>query len=947
MISLENVSKTYHTRTGEVPVLKNINMRLRDGERLGVLGKNGAGKSTLIRLISGVEQPTSGLIERDMSISWPLAFGGAFLGLLSGLDNFKFICRLYNVDPADKIDFVEDFCELGSYFREPMKTYSSGMRARLAFAVSMAIEFDCFLIDEIVAVGDSRFQGKCNYELFGRRGDRAFIIVSHSADFIRAHCNTAAVLIDGRLHHYDSIDEAYADYNDHMAGEATRRPTPMLTPGLTPLSQPEKDIQEAIMEHQITGLSNLLMHAIESKLDDVNIGNLLKAFNGNNLEPELVLGVANHMYKGGNLYAATRFIEIMINAQGDNSRYDLALGDFYYLSNQDKKAIDRLSKAIAADERSFWACRNLGMTYFKIGAYQECIPYFTTALQLTESPAHYRELIWLIFDSYLYLDQDVPTEIQQHAKVPASEIIELTPIYYSNFGLLRLRVQGFIKPGISRDEIECEVAIAGTRFPATDIMFGTNSIRRYADFAGAESFSANFYIALATLPEALELELIGADHSVGLMSRKEKALKLARSQTEIIIDARPSPDGWSPQDGYATFADHLFLTHDNEMACAYYCLANAVGEPLDSERYVEGLIALGRFNEAEWHLKGLFEGNNARTDLLDEKGGKLFDLYCAEIARSRLRGWDSKIDDLVAQRLRQSASEASGLTNLGHMHVHRGNIDEAVKNYALACQAAEGREMIHFSRGISSARYADMRLLSDFPSEGALPKHEQIVHFISCDAKYFKRYGQAVISSSARARGAENVFLHVHIVDPDLDALNLSRHLQTRYRFEVTSEFFPFSDASHDARIAYYTSARFINAPAIMQLYDRPVLITETDCQINWNWDDIREWTSGVDYGALLSSLWNLVPWTKIPAGIAYFDSGPKGMTVARFVRDFLMTVFSNPEASKVNLWTVDQVAQWLAWEKFHAHVKARHLPMTSILNLATGDKTNILITDE
>lgn len=213
MISLININKTYSTRQGKKIVLDNINLTIKKGEKIGILGRNGAGKSTLIRLISGAELPTHGHIRRGISISWPLAFGGAFQGSLSGLDNVRFICRVYNAPIESAIAFVEEFSELGSYLNEPVKKYSSGMRARLAFAISMAVEFDCFLIDEIVAVGDSRFHEKCHIELFEKRKDRAMIIVSHSADYIREHCEHAAVLAAGRLHSFDKVEEAFSFYN--------------------------------------------------------------------------------------------------------------------------------------------------------------------------------------------------------------------------------------------------------------------------------------------------------------------------------------------------------------------------------------------------------------------------------------------------------------------------------------------------------------------------------------------------------------------------------------------------------------------------------------------------------------------------------------------------------------------------------------------------------------
>ncbi len=217
MIRLNNVNKVYPTHAGPVHVLRDVNLTVRRGERVGILGRNGAGKSTLIRLVSGAELPSSGLVERHMSVSWPLAFGGAFQGSLTGLDNLRFICRIYGADPEEHVGFVQEFSELGLYLREPVKSYSSGMRARLAFAISMVIEFDCFLIDEIIAVGDARFHEKCNIELFEKRGDRGMIIVSHDANFIREHCTRAAVLKEGGLHHLSNLDDAFAFYLDEKA----------------------------------------------------------------------------------------------------------------------------------------------------------------------------------------------------------------------------------------------------------------------------------------------------------------------------------------------------------------------------------------------------------------------------------------------------------------------------------------------------------------------------------------------------------------------------------------------------------------------------------------------------------------------------------------------------------------------------------------------------------
>lgn len=212
MLQCIDLTKEYPTSGGPRRVLNKVNFRLEKGQKLGVLGRNGAGKSTLIRMIGGVEAITSGRIEHTMSISWPLAFGGAFQGSLSGLDNLRFICRIYGLDYPTTRAYVDDFAELGSQLAEPVKTYSSGMRARLAFALSIVIEFDCYLIDEVIMVGDARFHKRCQEELFVKRSDRAMILVSHDMGFMKDTCDRASIISNGILTTYQGIDEAIEIY---------------------------------------------------------------------------------------------------------------------------------------------------------------------------------------------------------------------------------------------------------------------------------------------------------------------------------------------------------------------------------------------------------------------------------------------------------------------------------------------------------------------------------------------------------------------------------------------------------------------------------------------------------------------------------------------------------------------------------------------------------------
>lgn len=213
MISCHDVHKSYPMGRDRKHVLRGLDFEIAKGDKVGFLGRNGAGKTTLIKLIGGVEMPTSGRIRRDMSVSWPLGFGGGFQGSLTGYDNARFIARIYGQDYSAIRAFVEDFTELGRQLKMPVKTYSAGMKARLAFALSIAIEFDCYLIDEVILVGDHNFHEKCRYELFEKRSDRALILASHNAATIQEFCTSAMVLHAGRGTMYTDLDAALDVYN--------------------------------------------------------------------------------------------------------------------------------------------------------------------------------------------------------------------------------------------------------------------------------------------------------------------------------------------------------------------------------------------------------------------------------------------------------------------------------------------------------------------------------------------------------------------------------------------------------------------------------------------------------------------------------------------------------------------------------------------------------------
>lgn len=212
MIELTDIKKQYKLGSGKLTVFDNVNLTINPGERIGVMGRNGAGKSTLARIISGAEKPTAGYVARNMTVSWPLALNGGFHPRMTGTDNLRFICRVYGVDLAPRMDFVRDFSELGPFLNEPTGTYSSGMRARLAFAISMVIDFDCYLIDEVTAVGDERFRKRCNEELFEKRADRSMVLISHNRRYLEEVCNRFLLLHEGRLEEYPSFRTVYHEY---------------------------------------------------------------------------------------------------------------------------------------------------------------------------------------------------------------------------------------------------------------------------------------------------------------------------------------------------------------------------------------------------------------------------------------------------------------------------------------------------------------------------------------------------------------------------------------------------------------------------------------------------------------------------------------------------------------------------------------------------------------
>ncbi|ETA50643.1 ABC transporter ATP-binding protein [Ponticoccus alexandrii] len=207
MIVFQNVTKSFMVRGTRKVVIDNLDMTLPTGTSLALLGRNGAGKSTLLQLIAGTMAPDRGEILSDGTISWPVGFGGSFHRELTGAQNCRFIARIYGVDTEGLQAFVEDFAELGRHFHMPVRSYSSGMRSRLAFGISMGIRFDTYLVDEVTAVGDAAFRRKSRAVFVERVKNASAILVSHDMNQIRQFCNAGVVLEHGQLRYFEDLDE--------------------------------------------------------------------------------------------------------------------------------------------------------------------------------------------------------------------------------------------------------------------------------------------------------------------------------------------------------------------------------------------------------------------------------------------------------------------------------------------------------------------------------------------------------------------------------------------------------------------------------------------------------------------------------------------------------------------------------------------------------------------
>lgn len=212
MIAFDTVTKIYDVKKVRKVILDRTSFVFESGRNIALMGRNGAGKSTIMRMIAGIELPTAGIITRDEKVSWPMGFANGFNGTMTGIENIRFVARIYGEDPHRVLEDVQDFAELGKSMQLPISTYSSGMKARLAFGLSLAIDFESYLVDEITAVGDRRFKEKSNTRLREKIQNARVIMISHSEATIRDYCDSGVLVYDSKLYYYDDLDELVLDY---------------------------------------------------------------------------------------------------------------------------------------------------------------------------------------------------------------------------------------------------------------------------------------------------------------------------------------------------------------------------------------------------------------------------------------------------------------------------------------------------------------------------------------------------------------------------------------------------------------------------------------------------------------------------------------------------------------------------------------------------------------
>jgi lipopolysaccharide transport system ATP-binding protein len=253
-------------RPKEFWALQNINLELRRGEALGLVGPNGSGKTTLMRIIAGLIKPDTGMVKVRGCLAPLIALGAGFNPILTGRENIYANMSILGLTKKEidyRFDAVIDFAEIGDAIDAPVQSYSSGMSARLGFATAIHTEPDILLIDEVLAVGDVSFKGKCHRKLHElRQKNTSFILINHNPQAILNVCDSAVYIRKGNLISVGDVESIISQYEDDMADDGTIKASSLVSLAPKPRDKSQglditeicfKDSQGKVMDSLVSG----------------------------------------------------------------------------------------------------------------------------------------------------------------------------------------------------------------------------------------------------------------------------------------------------------------------------------------------------------------------------------------------------------------------------------------------------------------------------------------------------------------------------------------------------------------------------------------------------------------------------------------------------------------------------------------------------------------------
>ncbi|MBV8061179.1 MAG: tetratricopeptide repeat protein [Alphaproteobacteria bacterium] len=632
----------------------------------------------------------------------------------------------------------------------------------------------------------------------------------------------------------------------------------------------------------------------------------------------------------GDYEAAESTLKEILRVNTGNWEAHLHLGDIYFIKNLFHLAIAEYQKSLSIETVNFWAFRNMGNALVYLGEYEKAIPAYHAALTIAPES----DLAWLeLGDAFEALEQIGDADRCYARSGSLQRTVAITDAFWSPLHNY-VYITGWVAS--SRPISKVVFCLDGeeigrcTQEPLQlewakrlkHLNVHTASIR-------AESF-------VPSKPGIATLKAYGPD---GPLCEAESAVR--------IID-EPAIEVTSG-DGLLEIARKC--ADFGASATAAYYFRNALQERKRefSEISLQTAMTLsdiGRYHEALTSLQAVL---NEAAQGNEEVYGQCFDFYCYLLGKKGHSALPD-IDRMCDRDIEKNGDQYWSYLNKAHVQIGYGNRSLADDYYA---RARENRleNLFHLSRGVMSSLGLDQarRIPTDaeytdrpFPNpvfEYTDIMSPECVHLVSCDAIYFKTYFEILAFSSARAADGKRITLHIHLINPTHDCLELFYRIRSQCSIELrlSTEGIRLDSLSYNARRAYFTVPRFLVANTVMEIYRAPVLITEVDCKIGWKWSEILDWVGSADIGLRTSAKRELVPWTRYPAGIIYLGRSSAAKRFITFVSNYIRDVFLWENGA--NSWTIDQTALWQAHDLFSGEMNICHLPMYSILHLAQNHK--------